>query len=83
LAGIFNLFIHSSANLSLVRITVKRAKKHWWELSIGILATLVSIAVLIYSFTGFSPIMINIFLGWIVLGFFYLEIKEMLSSTED
>ncbi|AEE94780.1 amino acid permease-associated region [Acidianus hospitalis W1] len=83
LAGIFNLFIHSSADLSLVRITVKRAKKHWWELSIGILATLVSTAVLIYSFTGFSPIMMNIFLGWIVLGFFYLEIKEMLSSTED
>ncbi|MCY0883445.1 MAG: APC family permease [Acidianus infernus] len=83
LAGIFNLFIHSSANLSLVRITAKRAKKHWWELTIGILATLVSIVVLLYSFTGFSPIMINIFLGWIVLGFFYLEIKEMLSSTED
>ncbi len=81
LAGIFNLFIHSSADLSLVRITAKRVKKHLWEVSIGVLASLVSIAVLIYSFAGFSPIMINIFLGWIVLGFFYLEIKEMLSSS--
>lgn len=85
LSGIFNLFIHSSANVSLIRIAVKRARKHWWEIVVGSLATLVSLVVLAYSFSSFSPVMINIFLGWIVLGFFYLEIKEMLSSsaTED
>ncbi|BDC17805.1 APC family permease [Acidianus sp. HS-5] len=83
LAGISNLFIHGSADLSLVRITAKRANKHWWEVSVGVLASLISIGVLIYSFAGFSPIMINIFLGWIVLGFFYLEIKEMLSSSSE
>ncbi|BCU68336.1 amino acid permease [Sulfolobales archaeon HS-7] len=83
LAGIFNLFIHSSADLSLVRIAAKRMKRHWQEVVVGIVATLVSIGVMLYSFASFSLTMITIFLGWIVLGFFYLEIKEMLSSSTE
>ena len=83
LAGLFNLFVHTSANFSLVRVAAKRIKKHWWEVVVGVLASLASIMVLFYSFKEISPVMVNIFLGWIILGFFYLEIKEMLSSSSE
>lgn len=87
IAGLTNLFIHASANFSLLRISSKRVKKHIPEITIGILALLVSIFVLIYSLPGIKTYIQDIFFGWIIFGFLYAEaldvIKEDSSEKED
>jgi len=77
LAGIFNLFIHTSADLSLINITARKFKKHVKELTLGVIATAVSLFVLIYSFPSFPSSWTDFFLVWIIAGFLFLEVKEI------
>lgn len=80
LAGMFNLFIHSSANFSLARLSARRALKHLHELIIGLLGASLSIFVLLYSLPSVNKYVVYVFMGWIILGFFYAEILDMLGS---
>jgi amino acid transporter len=83
LAGLYNLFIHTSANLSLIRVASKRAKKHVHEIAVGVLATLVSLGVFFYSLPSFEKYIVYLFLGWIILGFFYAEALEIVRASEE
>ncbi|MGC8571363.1 MAG: APC family permease [Caldivirga sp.] len=82
LAGLNNLFIHISANASLMRVSLRRIKKHAYELLVGLIATLVSIIVFAYSLPSFNKYIVYMFLGWIILGFLYAEILEIMGELE-
>lgn len=82
LAGMFNLFIHSSANFSLARLSAKRALKHLHELIIGLAGGLLSVFVLLYSLPSVNKYVVYVFMGWIILGFFYAEILDMLGGGQ-
>ncbi len=81
LAGLSNIFIHSSADLSLVRLASKRVAKHLVEVTVGVIATLISLSVFVGSLmSGISPYIENTLFGWIILGFFYAEALEIVRS---
>ena len=80
LAGMFNLFIHLSADFSLIRTASKRPRKHKSEIVIGLIAIVISLFVLFYSIPGFQAYIVYAFMGWIILGFLYAEVREMISE---
>ncbi|MCI2414101.1 MAG: APC family permease [Candidatus Aramenus sp.] len=81
LAGLSNIFIHSSADLSLIRLASKRLVKHVIEVTVGAIATLISLAVFVGSLvSGVSPYIENMMFGWIILGFFYAEALDVVRS---
>lgn len=82
LAGIFNLFVHESANFSLLRISlVKRNLKRALETLVSFLGILISGYLLIVSLIGVSKYVILAFFGWMILGFFYLETLDIIRKT--
>ena len=81
LAGLNNLFVHISANSSLVRVASKRAKKHIHEIIVGIMATLISLGVFFYSLPTFEKYIVYVFFGWIILGFIYAEGLEIIKAS--
>lgn len=83
LAGLNNLFVHISANSSLIRIASKRALKHLHEIFIGIFASLVSISVFLYSLPTFNKYIVYLFFGWIILGFIYAEALEISRQSSE
>ena len=83
IAGLNNLFVHISANSSLVRIASKRAKKHIHEIIIGILAALISLGVFLYSLPTFNKYIVYLFFGWIILGFIYAEALEISKESAE
>ncbi|QGA53851.1 amino acid permease [Sulfolobus sp. E5-1-F] len=83
LAGLNNLFVHISANSSLVRIASKRALKHIHEIFIGIFASIVSISVFLYSLPTFNKYIVYLFFGWIILGFIYAEALEISRQSSE
>ena len=83
LAGMFNLFIHLSADFSLIRTSLKRLSKHKVEIIVGIVAVLISLFTMLYSIPGFSDYIVYTFMGWIILGFLYAEAREMMSEPEE
>ncbi|MEM3912102.1 MAG: APC family permease [Saccharolobus sp.] len=83
IAGLNNLFVHISANSSLVRIASKRVKKHIHEIIIGILAALISLGVFLYSLPTFNKYIVYLFFGWIILGFIYAEALEISKESAE
>lgn len=77
LAGLFNLFVHISANLSLIRVASKRIRKHLHEVAVGVVATLISLGVFLDSLPSFNKYTVYLFFGWIILGFFFAEFLEI------
>lgn len=83
LAGLNNLFIHMSANASLVRISSKRLKKNiknFIEVLTGIIATVISLGVFFISLPTFEKYIVYMFLGWIILGFLFAEGIEIIRA---
>ncbi|BCU70841.1 APC family permease [Stygiolobus caldivivus] len=83
LAGMFNLFIHLSADFSLIRVSSKRFSKHKLEIGVGVIAVLISLFVMLYSIPGFQDYVVYAFMGWIILGFLYAEAREMVIETSE
>lgn len=81
LAGLNNIFIHVSANVSLIRIASKRIRKHFHEILIALVATIVSFATFFYSLPSFDRFVVYMFMGWIILGFLYAEGLEMVRAS--
>ncbi|AWR97490.1 amino acid permease [Acidianus sulfidivorans JP7] len=79
-AGLSNLFIHSSANFSLLRISHKRSRKHIAELATAIIGLIISIFVLIYSLPSIQAYIQDIFFGWIIFGFLYAEALNIIKE---
>ncbi|BFH73930.1 APC family permease [Sulfurisphaera javensis] len=83
LAGLNNLFIHLSANVSLVRISSKRKGKHIHQIIVGIVASIISLSVFFYSLPTFEKYIVYIFFGWIILGFLYAEGIEITKASSN
>ncbi len=86
ISGIFNLFIHLSSDVSLVRISSIRVKlRKAGEIVIGVTSILLSAYLLLDTLMDIQPYIVYTFLGWMVLGFFYLEILDITrrSTTND
>ncbi|WP_054838004.1 hypothetical protein [Sulfuracidifex metallicus] len=84
ISGIFNLFIHSSSNVSLIRISTRRFKvKKMGELIIGVVAMSLSFYLLLNTILQVQPYIVYSFLGWMVLGFFYLESLDIIRKSQN
>lgn len=86
LAGLNNLFIHVSANASLVRIASKRIRrkiKNFIEVMVGLIATVISLGVFFFSLPAFEKYIVYMFLGWIILGFLIAEGLEITRTGQN
>ncbi|BCU66950.1 amino acid permease [Sulfolobales archaeon HS-7] len=83
LAGLGNLFVHASADFSLIKISLKRLIKRLRQFTVGIVATIISVSVLVYSIVTGAPDIAYIFFGWIIAGFLYSEILNMTKEEEE
>jgi amino acid transporter len=84
LAGFGNIFIHTSADFSLIRLASKKSKKRIGELIVSIAAVGISLWVLIMSLPEISPYIENLFFAWIIGGFLYAEALDIIKgSSED
>ncbi len=86
LAGFGNIFIHTSADFSLIRLASKRLgvrKKLALETSIGVIAVLISLWVLVASLPEISPYIENIFFAWIIGGFLYAEALDIIKGSNE
>ncbi|BFI74687.1 APC family permease [Sulfurisphaera ohwakuensis] len=83
LAGLNNLFVHLSANTSLIRISSKRSKRNIDKIIVSILATLISLFVFFYSLPTFEKYIVYVFFGWIILGFLYAEGLEIFKASSN
>ncbi len=80
LAGMGNLFIHISANFSLIKINLDAMIRRGREIMVGGLAQILSFSVLIYSILVTKPSVAYVFLGFIILAFLYTEVLGMTKS---
>lgn len=81
-AGLTNLFIHFSSNFSLVRLASKRLRKRALELMLAISALSLSGWVFIYSLSSVSKFTSDLVFGYIILGFLYAEVMEILGRSK-
>ncbi len=77
LAGMGNLFIHISANFSLIKINFDAMIRRGREILAGGLAQILSFTVLIYSILVTKPSIAYVFLGLIIITFIYTELLGM------
>ncbi|BBD73884.1 amino acid permease [Sulfodiicoccus acidiphilus] len=82
LAGFCNILIHLSANFSLLRMSLMKGWKRVVELSVALVATGVSVWVLLFSLPEIPKSIQDVFFGWVILGFLYAEALDIISVTE-
>ena len=76
IAGLGNLMVHLTANFSLFKENLVRAQRRIRELGIGVLGSIVSGFVFVYSLLTSDTYMIELVLGFIILGFIILEMLD-------
>lgn len=95
ISALGGLFIHVSANFSLLRIGLRkgrrlmiRAKKTFFttlsdfkEFFLALTGAVISSIVLIYSAYSTVPVYTTVFLVWIVIGFILSEVKGIIGKT--
>jgi amino acid transporter len=95
ISALGGLFIHVSANFSLIRIGVRRGRRliskanktllnylsDFKELILALTGAVISSIVLIYSAYSTVPAYTMVFLVWIVLGFILSEVKGIIGKT--
>ncbi len=97
ISALGGLFIHVSANFSLLRIGLRRGKrlvlraKHtmrsylsdYKEFILASVGAVISTIVLVYSAYSTVPYYTTIFLSWIVIGFILSEIKSIATKAPE
>ncbi|MFB6489874.1 MAG: APC family permease [Thermoproteus sp. AZ2] len=84
LAGLLNLFVHAAAGVSLARISLRRLSiRRVFEALGGAAAAIFSIALVINGLGEAEKLVGLTFMGWLVLGFFYLEILDIIRAGEE
>ncbi len=95
ISALGGLFIHVSANLSLLRIGFRRGKRlmlkngkqfmsilsNYREFFLALIGAVISSIVLLYSAYSTVPVYTTVFLVWIVLGFILSEVKGIVGKT--
>lgn len=96
IAALGGLFIHVSANFSLIRIGLRRARrvvsrttgifdrlKDFKEVVLALTGAIISSIVLVYSAYSTVSWYTSLFLVWIVVGFILSEVKAITMKTSD
>ncbi len=76
IAGLGNLMVHLTANFSLFKVNLIKAQRKIGEFSIALLGIIVSGFVFMYSLLTSDTYMIELVLGFIILGFIILEMLD-------
>ncbi len=76
IAGLGNLMVHLTANFSLLKVNLLKGARKVRELGVGLLGILVSGFVFIYSLLTSDTYIIELVLGFVILGFIILEILD-------
>jgi amino acid transporter len=76
IAGLGNLMVHLTANFSLLKENLVKAQRRIREFGISSLGIIVSGFVFIYSLLTSDTYMIELVLGFIILGFIILELLD-------
>lgn len=76
------LTVSLSASFSLFRISVKKLWKRKGSVTLALLSAIMSGAILVFSMQESSPIINYVFLGWIIIGFIYTELLEMIGKEK-
>ncbi|WP_337860207.1 amino acid permease [Ferroplasma sp.] len=96
-AALGGLFIHVSANFSLIRVGLRRARrlmsrtekgifvrlKEFKEVILALTGAIISSVVLVYSAYSTVSWYTSLFLVWIVVGFILSEVKAITMKTSD
>ncbi|MCL4412742.1 MAG: APC family permease [Candidatus Thermoplasmatota archaeon] len=78
LAGMGNLFIHISANFSLIKINIDAMIRRLREIIVGSVAQILSFSVLLLSIINSENSAIGyVFLGFVIVAFIYTEMLGM------
>lgn len=78
-----NLFVHLASDFSLFKISLKRIRRRVLELTVSLVALVYSVFIMIYSFEATVASVVDFFLLFIIMGFLYAEIRDMLSQGEN
>ena len=76
IAGLGNLMVHLTANFSLLKVNLLKGARKVRELGVGLLGILVSGFVFIYSLLTSDTYIIELVLGFVILGFIILEMLD-------
>ncbi|WP_298276217.1 APC family permease [Ferroplasma sp.] len=77
IAGLGNLIVHLTANFSLFKVNLVKAQRKIGEFGISLLGIIISGFVFIYSLLTSDTYMIELVLGFIIMGFIILEILDV------
>jgi amino acid transporter len=97
ISALGGLFIHVSANFSLIRVGLRRGKRlmsrakkglfsylsDFKEVILALVGAIISSIVLIYSAYSTVSWYTSLFLVWIVIGFVLSEVKAIVTKTSD
>ncbi|MEM1637947.1 MAG: APC family permease [Pyrobaculum sp.] len=78
-----NLYVHLAADFSLFKISLKRFRKRIPEISLSIASIVFTTYIFVQSLPSSTSTALTIFLFWLVLGFFIVEIIEMSKEEEE
>lgn len=77
IAGLANLMVHLTANFSLFKENLVKAQRRVREFGVGLLGIIVSGFIFIYSLLTSDTYMIELVLGFVILGFIILEMLDV------
>lgn len=78
-----NLYVHLASNFSLFKISLKRAKKRKLEISLSIASAIFTAYILIQSVPSTASVILDMFLLWLIVGFFVAEVIDMTKEKEE
>jgi amino acid transporter len=90
------LFIYLTANLSLMRVSIRRVRRklfggmtslrmiphHYGELVLAVSATVMTALVLVFSMLSSALTYVTIFLAWIVIGYILIDVKDIVFQAQ-
>jgi amino acid transporter len=90
------LFIYLTANLSLIRVSVRRIRRKlfgglttlntrihgYGEFSLAVSTAVVTALVLLFSMLSSGLVYVTLFLGWIVLGYILIDVKDIVFQAQ-
>ncbi|BFH72270.1 APC family permease [Sulfurisphaera javensis] len=78
-----NIYVHLASDFSLFRISLKRIRKRIMEVTLSIMSIIFTSYIMITSVESSPAIALDIFLLWLIIGFFIAEIIDMSKEKEE
>jgi len=78
-----NLYVHLATDLSLFKISLKRLRKRLYEITLAIGSAGFTLYIMLNSVPSISPVIIDIFLLWLLAGFMLAEVIDIAKQQEE